>query len=171
MNFLSVLFQRFFFDQTQIESDNDSLSRTVPVPEQRGRRDGWIHPVMGSDADGTFPAAKARNMADLNTRPVLTHRFTRRFSTARWWRTGVMSMKSIKSGRRGHAGAADEQSHRQLRVGVKRGFFDIAAAGRACGVESMAVNASVLSITMEPPDGRQLHAGRRTQSATQSGSG
>ncbi len=171
MNFLGVLFQRFFFDQTRIESDSDSLSRTVPVPEQRDKRDDWIHPVMGSGADGTFPQAKARNMADLNTRTVLTHRLRRRFSTARWWRTGVMSMKSKQSGRLGHAGAADEQSHRRLEVGVKRSFFDIAAAGRACGVMSMAVNASVLSITIEPPDGNGLHAGRRTRSATRSGSG
>ena len=40
----------------RIESDSDSLSRTVPVPEQRGQRDDWVHPVMGSGADGTFPA-------------------------------------------------------------------------------------------------------------------
>ncbi len=32
-----VLFQRFFFDQTQNRERQRFLSRTVPVPEQRGQ--------------------------------------------------------------------------------------------------------------------------------------
>lgn len=96
-------------------------------------------------------------MADLNTRPVLTHRFTQTvFYRTRWWRTGVMSMKSITiSPPRSRRREATSNLIGSFEVGVKRGFFDIAAAGRACGTMSMAVNASVLSITMEPPDGRR----------------
>ena len=75
-------------------------------------------------------------MADLNTRTVLTHRFTQTV----FYRTLVAYWRHIDEVDNNQAA---EVTQAQLtsnligsfEVGVKRGFFDIAAAGRACGVD------------------------------------
>ena len=75
-------------------------------------------------------------MADLNTRPVLTHRFTQTV----FYRTLVAYWRHVDEVDNNQAA---EVTQAQLtsnligsfEVGVKRGFFDIAAAGRACGVD------------------------------------
>lgn len=67
-------------------------------------------------------------MADLNTRTVPRTAHADTFHQRRGV-IGVASTKPITS-RRGHAGVAGEQSYQLLRLCVKRGFFDIAAAGR-----------------------------------------
>ncbi len=67
-----------------MDSDRDSLSRTVPVPLQRGHVMAGFAQRRAQALTRHFEQAEAGNMANLNTRPVLTHRFTQTVSTARW---------------------------------------------------------------------------------------
>ncbi len=105
---------------------------------------------------GHFQQAKARNMADLNTRTVLTHRFTQTV----FYRTLVAYRRHVDEVDNNQAA---EVTQAQLtsnligsfEVGVKRSFFISPPRVARAELMSMAVNASVLSITMEPPDGRR----------------
>ena len=75
-------------------------------------------------------------MADLNTRTVLTHRFTQTV----FYRTLVAYWRHVNKVDNNQAA---EVTQTQLtsnlissfQVSVKRGFFDITAAGCACGVD------------------------------------
>ncbi len=85
---------------------------------------------------GHLQQAEARNMADLNTRSVLTHGFTQTVFN----RTLVTNRRHINEV---DYNQAAEVAQTQLtsnfigcfKVGVERSFFDVAAAGRACGVD------------------------------------
>lgn len=111
-------------------------------------------------------------MANLNTRPVLTHRFTQTV----FYRALVTYRRHIdKVDNDQAARVAQTQLAGNLigRFGLVLNAVSSISPPRVARAEliSMAVNASVLSMTMEPPEAGALHAGTLTRSAIRSGNG
>ncbi len=137
MDFLRILFQRFFFNQAQ----NGQRQRFV-IAHGAGTATARTHVMAGfaqrraQALTRHFEQAEAGNMANLNTRPVLTHRFTQ----AVFYRALVTYRRHIdKVDNDQAAQVAQTQLAGNLigrfQVGIKRRFFDIAAASRAGGVD------------------------------------
>ena len=137
MDFFGVLFQRFFFNQAQ-----DRERQRFVVTHGTGAATAWAHVVAGfaqrraQTLAGHLQQAEARDMADLDTRAVLADGFTQ----AVFNRTLVAD--------RGHIDEVDNDQAAKVaqtqlacdfvsrfEVSVERRFFDIAAAGRASGVD------------------------------------
>ncbi len=106
-------------------------------------------------------------MADLVRAHVLTDGFAQTIPTARWWRTGVISMKSITI-------RAAEVAQTQLagnfvsrfEVGVLRPMSSISPAAGGAGGVDIDRGQRFGAIDNDRPAGRQAHfgqAGRRTQ--------
>lgn len=137
MNFFGVLFQRFFFNQTQ----NRERQRFV-ITHGAGAGAARADVVAGfaqrrtQALAGHLQQAEARDMADLNARPVLTDGFAQTV------------LHGALVANRSHIDKVDndqaaEVAQTQLagnlvsrfEVGVERRLFDIAAAGSAGGVD------------------------------------
>ena len=137
VNFLGVLLQRFFFNQTQNgERQGFVIAHGAGAATARADVMAGFAERRAQALTRHFEQAKARNMADLDARAILTYGFAQ----AVFYRALVAY--------RGHIDKVDndktaEVAQTQLagnligcfKVGVEGGFFDIAAAGCACGVD------------------------------------
>ncbi len=83
-----------------------------------------------------FEQAEAGNMANLNTRPVLTHRFTQTvfYRALVTYRRHIDKVDNDQAAQVAQTQLAGNLIGR-FQVGIKRRFFDIAAASRAGGVD------------------------------------
>ena len=137
MNFLGVLFQRFFFNQTQ-----DRERQGFVITNGAGTATAWADVMTGftqrraQTLTRHLEQAEARDMTDLDTRTILTHRFAQAvFNRAlvAYWR----HVDEVDDNQ------AAEVTQTQLasnligcfQVGVECRFFDVAAAGGASGVD------------------------------------
>ncbi len=158
VDFFGILFQRFFFDQTQ----NRERQRFV-ITHGAGAGAARADVVTGlaqrraQALTGHLQQAEARNMADLNARPVLTDGFAQTI------------LHGALVANRGHIDEVDndqaaEVAQTQLagnfvsrfEVGIEGCLFDIAAAGGAGGVD-IDRGQRFGAIDNDRPAGRQAH--------------
>ncbi len=141
----------------RIDSAKDSVPRMVPWPEQRGHTWCADSPKEGRKRWRDISKRPKREMRPNCTRALslLTASFMR-FSTSRWWRTGVISMKSITTNpprsRRRSWRAISSAASRFVLSAVSSISPPFVARAELISIE---VSASVGSITIEPPEGKR----------------
>ena len=137
VNFLGVLFQRFFFNQTQ-DRERQGLVITNGAGTATARADVMTGFTQRRAQTLTrhFEQAEARNMADLDTGTILTYRFAQ-----------AVFNRALVAYRR-HVDEVDDNQAAEVtqtqlagnligrfQVRVECRFFDVTAAGGASGVD------------------------------------
>ena len=141
----------------KIDSASDSLPRIVPWPKQRGQTIWADSPKLGRRRCRDISSNPKREIRPSCTRArsAWTASFIR-FSTSLWCLTGVISIKSMTT----KPPKSRKRSCRAISSAASKLVFSAVSSisppfvARA-ELISIDVNASVGSITIEPPEGRR----------------
>ena len=139
----------------RMDRARDSTPRMVPWPLQRGQTSWLDSPREGRRRWRDISIRPKREMRPSWTRARSCFMASRsRFSTSRWLRAGVMSMKSMtKRPPRSRSRSWREISSAASRLVLRAVSSMSAPLVARAELMSMEVRASVWSITIEPPEG------------------
>ncbi|CCJ78963.1 hypothetical protein BN135_4027 [Cronobacter muytjensii 530] len=137
VDFLGVLFQRFFFNQTQNgQRQGFVIADGAGAATTRADVMAGFAKRRAQTLAGHLQQAEARNMANLDTRAILTHRFAQTilYRALVAYRGHIDKVDNDKTAQVAQAQLAGDFI-RRFQVGIERRLFDIAAAGGASGVD------------------------------------